>query len=200
MKDNKKAIDLRNEGNSKFSQNKFYEALISYNKSLCHAENNSENLGFAFANRSAVYLEMKQTDKCLENIQLARAHNYQNEARLEERQQKAEKLKITHREDPENDPGNFFKLSYPPNEEHPSIANCLELHKNKKFGVHVVTSRALNPGDIVCYEPLILQTTFAHGNYSRCRSCLKTNYLNLIPCDNCSMGKFRNFPCFQVKQ
>jgi hypothetical protein len=123
MKDNKKAIEFRNDGNSKFYQNKFYEALISYNKSLCHAENNSENLGLAYANRSAVYLQLKQAEKCLENIQLARAHKYPNKARLEDRQQKAENLKKTHGEDPENNHENFFKLSYPPNEKHASVVN-----------------------------------------------------------------------------
>jgi SET and MYND domain-containing protein 4 len=191
MKDIKKAETFRKEGNSEFRRNKFYEALIAYNKSLCHSENNSENLGLAFANRAAVYLQLKQVDKWLENIALARVHEYKNEARLQERQQKAENLKETQREeDPENDAANFFKLSYPSNEKYPSVANCLELRKNEKFGRHVVTNQALNPGDIVCYEPMILKTTFAHGNYSRCRNCLKSNYLNLIPCDNCSMGKF----------
>jgi SET and MYND domain-containing protein 4 len=192
MKNSKKAETFRNEGNSEFRQSKFYEALISYNKSLCHAENNSEKLGLAYANRSAVYLEMKQADKCLENIELARANKYPNEARLRERQQKAENLKKTQREDPENDPANFFKLSYPPNEKHPSIANCLEIHRNDQFGRHVVTKRALNPGDIVCCEPMIVKTTFGRGNYKRCRNCLKSNYLNLIPCDKCSMGKSRD--------
>jgi SET and MYND domain-containing protein 4 len=198
MKDNKKADTFRNEGNSKFRHRKFYEALIAYNKSLCHAENNSDNLGLAFANRSVVYFEMKQADKCIENIELARAHNYQNEARLQERQQKAEKLKQTQREDPENDPANFFKLSYPPNKKIPPFADCLEIRQNAQFGRHIITTRALKPGDIVAIEEPAFKCLYETGRYSRCLNCLKMNMLNLIPCDqNCTSGKL--FMCLSVK-
>jgi SET and MYND domain-containing protein 4 len=191
MKDSKKEKSFRNEGNLEYRQSKFYEALISYNKSLCYAEN-SDSLGSAYANRSAVYLQLKEADKCLENIQLARDHKYPNEQKLKERQKQAEDLKETQREDPENNPANLIKLTYSPDVKYPSIANCLELRKNDQFGRHVVTKRALNPGDIVCLEPMIVKTTLADGNYKRCRNCLKSNYLNLIPCDKCSMGKFWN--------
>jgi SET and MYND domain-containing protein 4 len=190
MKDSIKAEIYRNVGNSKFRRNKFYEALISYNKSLCHAETNSDKLGLAYANRAAAYLAMNQADKCIENIELARAHNYQNEARLQERQQKAENLKKTQREDPENDPANFFKLSYPPNEKYPPFADCLDVRKNVQFGRHIITTRDLNPGDVVAIEEPAFKCLYETGRYSRCLNCLKMNMLNLIPCDqNCTSGK-----------
>jgi SET and MYND domain-containing protein 4 len=191
MKNDKTAEQFRNEGNSKFRSNKFYEALICYNKSLCNSSQKSANLGLAYANRSAVYLEIKQVDKCLENIELARAHSYENEAKLNERQEKAEKMNEKQSKDPENDPANFFKLSYPPNENYPSIVDCLEVRQSKEFGRHVITNRTLNPGDIIAIEEMVYtQVRKEEGFYVRCGNCLKSNMMSLIPCDSdCTHGK-----------
>jgi tetratricopeptide (TPR) repeat protein len=190
MKNNQQAINFRNKGNLKFRHNKFHEALISYNKSLCHAEIGSENLSLAYANRAAVYLEVKEADKCLENIELARAHEYANEAKLKEREEKAKKLKENLVEDPENDPKNFFKLSYPQHERNPSIANCLEIKSDPQFGRHVVTNRDLSPGDVIAIEEPIFKAVYHGKRQERCSNCLKPNMLSLIPCDrNCNFGK-----------
>jgi SET and MYND domain-containing protein 4 len=192
MKDNKKAVTFRNEGNFKFKQNKFYEALISYNKSLCNSVKESENFSLAYANRAAVYLEVNEADKCLENIELARAHGYANEAKLKEREEKAKVMKENHPKDPENDPENFFKLSYPPHERNPSIVNCLEIHKNEQFGRHVITNRDLNPGDVIAIEDPFFKTVYFKHRRERCSNCLKSNMLSLIPCDGaCNFCKKR---------
>jgi SET and MYND domain-containing protein 4 len=183
FKNNFKAQKCRSQGNLKYKQNQFYEALISYNKSLCVSRNGSENLGVCFANRSAVYLELKQVDKCLENIELARSHGYQNEARLEEREKKAKTLKETIEEDSANNPAQFFKLSYPANEKIPSIANCLEVHENSQFGRHIVTNKDLNPGDIIAIEEPMFMTISKRARHCRCSNCLKSNMLSLIPCN-----------------
>jgi SET and MYND domain-containing protein 4 len=163
---------------------------------LCHAEIGSENLSLAYANRAAVYLEVKEVDKCLENIELARAHGYANEAKLKEREEKAKKLKENLVEDPENDPKNFFKLSYPAHERNPSIANCLEIHKNEQFGRHVVTNQDLNPGDVIAVEEPMFKRILDCARYLRCSNCLKPNMLSLIPCDkDCNFGKQGNQSC-----
>jgi tetratricopeptide (TPR) repeat protein len=193
MKDNKKAEAFREEGNALFMQGKFYEALISYNKSLCYSlvdSENSRNLALAYANRSAVYLELEQFDKCLNNIQLARDNCYKDEKKLKEREEKCLKLKEEQRqEDPENDPGSFFKLSYPACETIPFIANCLEERCNKKFGRYIITNRDLQPGDIVAIEEPVFKTIAKEACYSRCTYCMKSNMLNLVPCRKCASSK-----------
>jgi hypothetical protein len=190
MKDNQQAIYCRNKGNVEFRQKKFYEALIAYNKSLCHAEIGSENLSLAYANRAAVNLEVNEADKCLENIKLARAHGYANEAKLKEREEKANKLKENHLNDPENDPENFFKLSYSPHERNPSIVNCLDIKSDPQLGRHVITNRDLNPGDVIAIEEPIFKSLLRERRYEYCTNCLKPNILSLIPCDgNCDFGK-----------
>jgi SET and MYND domain-containing protein 4 len=191
MKDNHKAKSFRNDGNSEFVGAKFYEALISYNKSLCQSAS-SESLSLAYANRAAVCSELKEAEKCLKNIRLARQHGYKNEKKLKERQERAEKLlKEQPAKDPEDDPENFIKLSYPASEKYPPFANCLEVRENQKYGRYVVTSENLNPGDIVAIETTILNTIFQDGRFICCNNCLKANSMSLIPCNGeCSSGEF----------
>lgn len=148
-----KSRSLRSEGNNFYSARKFFDALIKYNESLCYAEAGSENLGHAFANRSAVYFEMKLYEKCLRNVQLARDNFYpekQSET-LVRREAKCRELMKGKREKP-SDVWNFFKLSYPPNEKLPFLADCLEVKNSQKYGRHVVTNRDLKVGDIISLE------------------------------------------------
>lgn len=187
-KDNLKADEFRSQGNLLYQRSKFREALICYNKSLCFSTPKSPTLALAYANRSAVYLELKKFDHCLENIQLAREHKYAHGRKLKEREEKCHELKRSHPPDPENDPSSFWKLSYPANEKIPFIVNCLELRKDQKYGYHIVTNQDLNPGDVIAIEEMPFPTIFTHGIYKRCTCCLKSNVLNLIPCDGCSNG------------
>jgi hypothetical protein len=190
MKDNQKAEVFRLEGNSNFGQSKFYDALVCYNKTLCHARPGSKNLDMAYANRAAIYLEIKQVDKCLENIKLARSNGYKNEAKLKEREEKALKLRESFVEDPEQNPANFFKLSYPPHERNPTVINCVEIKNGSQSGRHVFATQDLNPGDIIAIEEPMFKMIYDCGRYQRCSNCLKINMLNLIPCDNCNFGEF----------
>jgi SET and MYND domain-containing protein 4 len=189
MKDNEKAEVFRAEGNSNFSRSKFYDALISYNKTLCNAEPGSKNLSLAYANRAAIYLNVKQVDKCLENIELARSHGYENEAKLKEREEKALKLRENLVEDPEQNPENFFKLSYPPHERNPTVVKCVDIKKDDNFGRYVITTRDMNPGDVIAVEEPMFKMIYDTGRYQRCSNCLKVNMLNLIPCDKCNFGE-----------
>jgi tetratricopeptide (TPR) repeat protein len=192
MKDNKEAEKYRNEGNGLYNQAKLYEALISYNKSLCHAVPQSRHLSLAYANRSAVYLVLKEYDKCLENIQLARDHGYQPEEKLKQREENCLEAMNNHRVDSENDPSQFFKLSYPPNKKIPFIANCLELKENEQFGRHIITNKDLLPGDVVGIEEAFLKLIDKSSIYVRCSNCLRSNMLSLIPCTGqCSFGNLR---------
>lgn len=70
MKDDVKADEFRSKANKVYKESKFYEALVAYNKSLCFSDSQLRRLSLAYANRSAVYLELKQFDHCLTNIHL----------------------------------------------------------------------------------------------------------------------------------
>jgi SET and MYND domain-containing protein 4 len=193
MKSNAKSVALRNEGNIFYVQKRFHDAVAKYNESLCFAEINSENLGLAYANRSAVYFEMKIYDKCMKNIHLAKANHYpeKNFEILRKREEKCKEL-ASLQEKPFN-PWNFFKLSYPPNEKIPHIAGCLEVRNSEKFGRFIVTNRALKVGDVLAIEQpfcSLLETNSVESNiFQRCSNCARDNAMDLFPCDSCCRGE-----------
>lgn len=148
-KSNEKSEALRKEGNEFYSRRKFFKALLKYNESLCFAEPESDNVGHAYANRSAVYFETRLYEKCLNNVQLAKSHRYP-ESNFEVLAKREEKCRG--QKEKSSDVWSFFKLSYKPNQKLPFIADCLEVKKSDKYGRHVITNRSLKVGDIVVVE------------------------------------------------
>jgi tetratricopeptide (TPR) repeat protein len=181
---------LRGDGNEFYKQRKFYDALLKYNESLCYAEVGSESAGHAYANRSAIYLEMKLFDECLRNIQAAFAHNYpeKNFEVLKKREEKCRKLMENSKRKSENIL-EFFKLSHEPNEKISSIADCLELKCGKKYGRHIVTKKSLKVGDVIAFDDPYCGILRKEFLYQRCSFCFKANNLSLMPCEGCTEGK-----------
>lgn len=152
MPDHKDAIvsvNYRNEGQLQFNQGKLFNALGSYNKSLCVAQLGSNDIPMAFGNRAVVYYEAQQYRLCLENIQLARESGYPVDKFnvLNNLEDKCKKSMEGHEASEDDDPWNFFKLSYPANEKIPLIVNCLELRASEQFGHHIIT----NQGKSKCF-------------------------------------------------
>lgn len=190
-KSNEAADNLRNDGNLLFNKGKLLEALIAYNRSLCHAAPDTQQVSLILANRSAVYLKAKLYERCLENIELARKHGYPADKlqKLEEREQKCKKWMESHQAHPEKDPWNFFKLSYPPNETIPFVVNCLELREDEKYGRFIVTTTNLRPGDVIAIDEPIFKYLDKELCAKKCACCLKTNDLSLLPCWFCTNSK-----------
>ncbi|KAG5675980.1 hypothetical protein PVAND_005836 [Polypedilum vanderplanki] len=197
-KSDEKANLYRFEGNNFYKAKKFYDAIINYNKSLCFSEIESENLGLAYANRSAICFELRMFDKCLKNISLARAHNYpkENSEILKNREKKCLEFIARTKSSACKE---FFKLSHKCHEKIPYIVNSLEMKVNEKYGRHVVTNEDLHVGDIVAIEEsfcnvLLTQSKFVdvdqNNNFLRCSYCLKSNEFELIPCKSCCSSMF----------
>lgn len=181
---------FREEGNKNFLKQNYYEALLCYNQSLLEAKKDelNEALSLAFANRSAVYMKVKLYNLCLENIQLAKKHGYPAEKmpKLLEREEKCQKLmKAAKTQDLEEDPRDFFKLSYPANPKIPFIAGCLEMKTSEKYGRGIYTTCDLKAGDVVAIEePFFFNLALKRSEqnfHKRCAICLKGNFLSLIP-------------------
>jgi tetratricopeptide (TPR) repeat protein len=197
MKSNKIAEILRNEGNLLYKDRNFNDALIKYNESLCLSEAGSENLGLAFANRSAICLELKKFDKCMKNIKLARQNNYPKSSQevLATREKKCSELS---KKSKANDGKKFFRLSYKPSKSIPYIIDGLEMRNNDKYGRHIVTNKDLHVGDIVAIEKpfcsvLLTKSNFVevdqNNKFLRCAYCLRSNRFELVPCQGCCSGK-----------
>lgn len=182
----------RSDGNVHFRDGEYLEALISYNKCLCYAEDGAM-ASLAYANRSAVYLEVKLYEKCLDNIEAARDSGYPKDKlhKLIDRAEKCKKLMKSHSEDPDDDPMSFFKLSHPPNDKIPYIVNCLEYRESDKFGRYIVTTAALRPGDIIAIEEPFYKVINKQFCDRRCTNCLKSNNLSLIPCESCTNSELK---------
>lgn len=187
-KNKAEANALRLAGNRYYKSTQFIEALICYNRSLCRAVPGSTEFSLAFANRSAVYMELKEFEICLENIKLAMDCGYPEEQlpTLIERQEKCLDMRELLELDPHQNPWNFFQLSYPPNKKIPFIVDSIELRTSKKFGRHLITTRALKAGDIVCVEEPFHKFIFNDARFTHCANCLKCEKLNLFPCCECN--------------
>lgn len=195
-----KAETSRSEGNKLYIERNFFDALVKYNESLCHAAGGSEAVGLAFANRSAVYFEMKLHEKCLKNIELAKTNGYpeENFPILEKRAEKCiEQSKSGMSAQEDENPFEFFKLTHAPNEKLPFVAKCLELQKSDTFGRYITTNRDLSVGDIVAIEKPHFMVVKSDARYESCQStnqyqrcvfCLYDNLLDLLPCPGCSSG------------
>lgn len=174
------ATVIRDEGNNFLAEKKYRQALSSFNKSLCHAKHGSPDVSQGFADRSTVYFETSRFRECIENIELARVHGYDDGKMLNERERLC-------REMMDKTPPSIedFKLSYPSHPTIPFIANCLELRENEEFGRHIIANTCLMPGDVIAIEePFLKSINFATlelFKYQRCFNCLRSNHLNLMP-------------------
>lgn len=198
MKSDEKAVSSRAEGNKLYGDKKFFEALLKYNESLCFATLGSENLGLAYANRSAAYFEMKLFGNSLKNIALARDFHYPQEKMETLTQRKTKCQEMAKQQMQLINPWNFFKLSYKANRKLRYAVDCLEFRSNEKYGKHIVTNRNLKVGDVLVIEKpfcsvLLSESRFVEidrtNKFQRCAECLKDNQLDLIPCDSCCDGK-----------
>lgn len=170
-------------GNRLFAQKQYFQALESYNRSLCHAKPNSVNKVKGFAGRSAVYFEMKHYAHSLENIRLARIQSDFTESNsLDEREIRCME-QLRHGSTTNSD--DKFNLSYTPHPRIPHLADCLELNENDKFGRYITTNRDLKPGDVIATEEPLLKFIDLGAlklyKYQRCFNCFKSNNLNLLP-------------------
>ncbi|KAJ6635795.1 SET and MYND domain-containing protein 4 [Pseudolycoriella hygida] len=206
-KSDKRSGELRADGNVFYIKRQFFDALLKYNESLCYAEVDTENAGLVYANRSAVYFEMKLFDKAIKNIELAKLHKYpeKNFEILDRRATKCNEMKGDR--DTTSDPWNLFKLTYPANKAVPFIADCLELKESEKYGRHIITNKPLKVGDVVSIETpfcsvLLSESKFVEvppaNIYQRCSNCLQDSTLDLIPCSTCTKAMFCSQECLET--
>jgi hypothetical protein len=170
---------------------------------LCYAPPDSEEIALAYANRSLVYFELGHFEKALQNIQLAKDHNYPKNLIEKLNEREAQCLEVlnnvtTHKpsQELESIRAKHLNLKIPGNKKMPYyIADCLELKKNVQFGRHIVTNQDLKVGTVLAIEEPFSKIVLAHVRYERCANCLAKNHLNLLPCDSCCVRMFCSEEC-----
>jgi tetratricopeptide (TPR) repeat protein len=185
----------REAANNLYRKKKYVDALEGYNKAICFAS--TEGLSLGYANRAAVYLELKLYDECLDNVRLAREAGYPTRllSKLTDRETKCREAirKRSANKKPSYQP----KLSYPASRENPSVTNCIELVVSEKYGRHFVAKQNLKVGDIVILEKPYQAYLYNAYISRRCTNCLAENRLNLIPCPGCTKTMFCSQKCLQ---
>lgn len=183
-KDNNFSLKLRQEGNALFAKKKWDQAMDKYNRSLCFAENDSELIALAYANRSSCYLHMQMYDKCLIDIDLAKKANYPEhlDEKLKKRAVDCEKAI-----DDGNQAVNIeAKLSYEAHQDYPGLVNHLAIFSDSKYGRGVATTKDIDVGETVLLEPMYFGESYVR-KYETCTVCLKSN-TNLVPCKSCTFA------------
>lgn len=179
-KSNEQAALFQELGVELLSTSKFYDALVAFNRSLCLAFPGSMEMSLSFEGRSELYYKVGQFEKCLRNIQAAREHQLPPDKAFacDERE------KLCYERFGEKLPcelENLFKLSYPPNEKIPFIADCLSICECEKFGRFIVARHDLKPGDVIVIEETPFNFISSSSIFTRCFNCLKSNMLDLNP-------------------
>lgn len=162
-------------------ESSYFDTLMSLNKILSFSRARAE-IASCYVRRSRIYFRLEQYQKCLRNIELARQYGSAPEL-LCNLEAKCVEL-ISSRQYQATD---FFQLSYPPHDENPAIVSCLKLRVNDKFGRHVVTTRRLKSGDVIAIEKPFYKSLDPTLTQGRCVNCLKSNLLDLTPCEFCTV-------------
>lgn len=166
---------------------RFFDALICFNKSLCFSPPGSSALANAYQQRAILYMKVQLFDKCLENLQKALDCKHPKPELIETLQAECLESMKTNGNSTYKAPK--FELSHPANEKLPFIVDCLEFRKDGKGHPHVFTTKDLKVGDVVALVEPISPILNGDQVYQRCSYCCKDNSLDLDPCLFCVKGE-----------
>lgn len=190
-KTNQSSLNYRQNGNSKFMQQDWLEAMDLYNRSLCFAEVASENVSIAYANRSACFFQMQMYENCLTDIQLAKEADYPVHLmpKLEKRESDCRKFMKTIARNEEFVP----KLCCDADANFSGMANVLQIQCSDEFGRYVTANEDIDVGKTVLVEEAFLLSA-SSTKMIRCLTCAKMS-MNFIACDRCTNAMFCNSVC-----
>lgn len=191
MKNNDKSKMCRNLGNMLFRSNSWFDAMECYNESLSQAENGTENISLAYANRSACFLNFGMYDKCLVDIELAKRAGYPAKSMPKLDQRKKECLEMMKKSD--QVPTIEATLDYESDKRFPCMANVLQIERNDEFGRMVTAKCDIPAGKIVLIEKAFMMS-YINSKQRRCSTCLKS-HTNLVPCKKCTLALFCSGKC-----
>lgn len=196
-KDNRKAILLREEGNKLYTAKKFNSAIEKYNESICYSENGSEHLAIGYANRSAVCFQQKEYFIALENIKLAKDHNYPDNLmpKLLTRENKCREM-ICDRETGVNTVHKFRRIpvNLPGNPRIPFLADGIVMRQLPGYGRSMIADRNFRTGNVILQEKALFSIVNSEKKYLNCDYCT-TYRCALIPCPHCVSVMFCSQEC-----
>lgn len=195
---NRKAAQMRQEGNRLYLEKLFGAALEKYNESICFAETGSDQLGMGFANRSAIYFEQGEFEYALANIGLAKKHNYPEKLmpKLLAREQNCWG-KLDDGQSKGTVPNPRMDMNVNANPKIPFVADGVAMKVYKQFGRGLVAERDFLTGDILLDENPTLVTNVLGYIYNNCSGCSTEFKQNLIPCPGCVSYMYCSEECLE---
>lgn len=199
QKNDSEARILREEGKEFFADGKYENAMKKFNHSLRLAENGSEEVGLAYANRSSCFFSLKLLDECMVDLKLANKSNYP-EHLMPKLENRTVQCTILMR-------NTQFKsefvvrepiLSFSEHTKYVGVADCLEIWADAAYGRHIIATRDLDVGQTILVEKAfsIVPTKYMNMGRDRCVNCFK-EFRNFITCRNCINSRFCYDGCME---
>lgn len=181
----KTSKEKRKLGNNCFHDRDWFDAIDWFNESLCFAENGSSSLGFAYANRSACFFNLKMYGKCLVDIDLAKKNNYPKRLIPDLEERKSSCLKHIDEQSP--DQNGISQLSLYEDGDFPGVSNSVQVEKfaGKRS---IVAKEDLHVGELIAVDKAFAKTSYTIYGW-KCNICLKC-HTNLVPCKKCTTAMF----------
>lgn len=190
-KNNQYSTELRMEGNVKFRLGSSIDAMNLYNKSVCFAENGSENVILAYANRAECFFQMQMYQEALNDIELTKCANMSSRliSKLDVIEQKCHQQLAASNEMPSKC---SIQLSFATNDNFPCMSNVLEIKSNKEFGRHLIANCDIPVGKTVLIEDDYV--SMKCDDELVCYTCYRKK-TNFIACTQCTDVVFCNTDC-----
>lgn len=190
-KNNTIADDLLAEGFELLKGGERWLAMDKFNKALCFAEKDSEQVSIAYGDRAETFLELNKFDNCLIDVVLALQSSYPQ--RYMDRLLKCRDACIAKRSSQRNR-SRVPRLSYPSNPDYPGMADVLEIKQSEEFGRYIVAKTDIPMGSTVLLEPSFMPANPFHG--SICANCFR-GARSFIACPNCTTALFCTKQCME---
>lgn len=193
------SLKLREKANNKYQEGHFETALAIYNQALLKSDNDPVEAALCYANRAAIYLELKFYQHCIHNLDLAEPHYPRDKIqKLQDRRQRCEReMKM---QTPENVDmaeiakhmpfADMFKLSYDANPKLPFFIDAVELREDSIYQRYLATRQELKAGDVIAVldDSIVMSV---EGLSVKCFNCLKNNDYDLVKSDRFGGGEFK---------
>lgn len=194
-KDVETSTEYRKQGNMKFLDKKWTEAIQLYNKSLCFAPIGSENISLAYGNRSDCFFHMRMYEECVVDIDLAIKANHRQQSMPKLIKRRTDCLKLMQNESQIKE--SVPKLSYDANKSYPAMANVLNVELVGGYGRGIVAKDDIDVGKTILVEKAFVSQPQA-AECTNCSICMK-KLANFIACDKCSSAMFCTSNCITKK-
>lgn len=174
----------------------FAAALENYNFCLCNAPEKSTFIYASFVNRAKIYYKVKEYQRALDNLTWAQqikpfVANGCGDL-LEMVRTCNDEILRTPMQPSAMD---IFNVTLPINAKIPFVSACLELKKNEIYGRYFITTKDLNPGEVIVAEEPFFKVIESKVRHLRCCICCSANMYSLTPCGSCCQAMFCSDEC-----